>query len=263
MSPRGEPRIVVLPDADAVADAAAGRISTTLRAAVDFGGRADWATTGGSASPGIYRRLAAAPLRDDLPWRDIHVWWGDDRFVRRNDPLSNVLAADRELLRDGATMPESNVHPIPVDAAIDAGRNTAWAADAYERELHDADLPLRDGWPVLDLILIGIGPDGHLLSVFPGSSALDEAAAWVLPIPAPTHVEPHVARVTLNPRLLDVAGHVLVVAWGESKAPTMRDVLGAERDPRRLPAQLARRPGATWLLDEAAAAELPAELRRA
>jgi 6-phosphogluconolactonase len=262
MTAVGEPAIVVLSDADAVAETATGHVAATLRTAVEAGGRADWATTGGSASPGIYRRLAAAPLRDDLPWQDIHLWWGDDRFVRRTEPLSNVLPADRELLKDGATIPESNVHAIPVDAALDARRDAAWAAEAYERELREADLPERDGWPILDLILIGIGPDGHLLSVFPGSPALDETTDWVLSIPAPSHVEPHVERVTLNPCVLEVAGDVLVVVHGESKAEIVSSVFGPEREPRKLPAQLVRRPGVTWLLDEAAASGLSVELRR-
>jgi 6-phosphogluconolactonase len=262
MSPEGEPRILVVPDADAAAEAAAAHLATRLRTAVEAGGRADWATTGGSAAPGIYRRLDAPPLRDDLPWSDIHMWWGDDRFVRRTEPQSNVLAADHELLRDGATMPESNVHPIPVDAALDARRDAAWAAEAYEAELREAELPERDGWPVFDLILIGIGPDGHLLSVFPGSHALDEQRAWVCAIPAPSHVEPHVERVTLTPHVLDAAADVLVVAHGASKADILGRVFGSPRNPRELPAQLARRPGATWIVDEAAAAHLPAELRQ-
>jgi len=260
MTAGGEPRIVVLPDPDGVADAAAELIAAALCAAAGARGRADWATTGGSAPSAIYRRLVSPPLRDEVPWPDVHVWWGDDRFVRRTDALSNVLPADRELL-DRVPIQGRNVHPVPVDAALDGSHDAAWAAEAYERELRDADLPVMGGWPVFDLVLIGIGPDGHLLSVFPGSAALDEPAAWMLPIPAPTHVEPHVERVTLNPRVLDVAGHILVVVHGESKAQILGKVLGTERDATRLPAQLARRAGATWLLDEAAAAALPEELR--
>lgn len=259
----GEPRIIVAADADAVADLAVERIAAVLRHAVTARGRADWATTGGSASPGVYERLAAPPYRDELPWDDIHVWWGDDRFVRRGDEQSNVTAADEKLLRGGATVPDSNVHPVPVDAALDGGRDATWAANAYERELRSAGLPEQDGFPVLDVILVGVGPDGHLLSVFPGSPALDDEASWVLPIPAPNHVEPHVERVTLNPRLLDVARDVLVISFGGSKADVLGRVFRDAHDPHRLPAQLVRRPGVTWLLDEAAAAGLPAHAQRA
>jgi 6-phosphogluconolactonase len=123
-------------------------------------------------------------------------------------------------------------------------------------ELRAADLPLIDGWPVFDLMLLGVGSDGHVLSVFPGSAAF-ESKDWALAIPAPTHIEPHVERVTLNPAILAVARQLIVVAFGGGKASVLGDIFGAEVDPTRWPAQLARRDGATWILDRAAAASLP------
>ena len=96
-----------------------------------------------------------------------------------------------------------------------------------------------------------------MLSVFPRSPLLDEPAAWVAAVPAPDHVEPHVPRLSLNPRILEAAGSIVVVVHGSGKAAILASVLGAERDERRWPAQLARRENATWFLDRAAAAELP------
>ena len=119
-----------------------------------------------------------------------------------------------------------------------------------------ADFEVVDGWPVLDLVLLGVGGDGHVLSVFPGSAAF-KSKAWALGIPAPTHIEPHVERVTLNPAILAVAREVLVVMHGADKAAILGDIFGPEVDPTRWPAQLTRRAGATWVLDEAAAAHLP------
>jgi 6-phosphogluconolactonase/glucosamine-6-phosphate isomerase/deaminase len=183
--------------------------------------------------------------------------------VPRDHPLSNILPVDQVLLAGptpGAPIPAANIHPFPTSEAIGEARRPAWAAARYEAELRSAGLETEDDWPVFDLVLLGVGPDGHVLSVFPGSSAFDESA-WVLPIPAPTHVEPHVTRLTLNPRVLDVARHVLVVVHGAAKAEIVGTIFGDERDPRRWPAQLVRRAGVTWLLDEAAAARIPAGLR--
>jgi 6-phosphogluconolactonase len=269
---RGEPELVVVPDLDAVGAEAAARIAAALSDAVLARGRADWATTGGSLAPAIYRRLAAAPLRDAVPWADVHVWWGDDRYVPREHPLSNVKPFDDILLNVGprqagqvgpgsaaptaVTVPLEHLHPFPTTVAIGAAQGAAWCAAQVAGELARAGLEHADRWPVFDLVLLGIGGDGHVLSVFPGSPAL-VSPDLALAIPAPTHIEPHVERVTLNPAILGVARRILVVAAGAAKAPVLAEILGSERDPHRFPAQLARRAGATWILDAAAAERVP------
>src|SRR6185503_14946619 len=115
-----------------------------------------------------------------------------------------------------------------------------------------------DGFPIFDIVLLGVGSDGHILSVFPGSPLLDSDAV-VSAVPAPTHIEPHVPRISLNPRIVGVARLPIVVSHGAGKAESLASVLGPERDVRRWPAQLARREGAVWFLDRAAAAGLPAQ----
>jgi 6-phosphogluconolactonase len=275
-----EPRIEVLDDPAACSDAAAHAIARALVDAVERRGRADWATTGGSTPVGIYQVLATVPHRDEVPWERIHVWFGDDRFVPRDHPLSNVLpldqvllsasaraglsgsgadAADVEIGREpGVRLPPLNVHAPPMTRAIAVGMGVEGAGAEYDAALRAAGLPVADsGFPVFDVVLLGIGPDGHLLSVFPGSPLLDDTEAWVAAVPAPTHVEPHVPRLSLNPRILGAAGSVVVVVHGAGKATILASVLGPERDERRWPAQLARRENATWFLDRAAAAELP------
>jgi 6-phosphogluconolactonase len=258
-----------------VADAAAGtlvaaeRIAASLASAVAARGRADWATTGGSSPFGIYRRLVDPPLTETVPWPGVHVWWGDDRYVSRDHPLSNVKAFDDILLdlsgaeegtagtgRPGVPIALANVHPFPTGEAIGRARGAAWCAATLASELRDAGLPASDGWPVLDLVLLGVGGDGHILSVFPGSSAFD-ATELAMAIPAPTHIEPHVERVTLHPGIVGVARGVLVVASGADKAGVIGRAFRDETDPRAVPSRLAVRPGATWILDEAAAAEIP------
>ena len=260
--------VVVGADPAACTALVADRIAQILSDAVTERCRAHWATTGGSSSVGIYRRLADPAVVGGIPWADLHVWWGDDRFVPRDHPLSNVKPFDDGLLgigqreagsagdaAAGVPIPLDQVHPFPTTEAIGRTLGAGWCASTLASSLQDAGLETVDGWPAFDLLLLGIGRDGHLLSVFPGSSAFD-APELGLAIPAPTHIEPHVERVTLNPAIIGAARTVLVVAYGSEKAPVIADILDGDGDPRELPARLAARTGATWILDEAAAARL-------
>jgi 6-phosphogluconolactonase len=273
-----EPTVVTLADPDACALAAAERIVEVLDVAIDTNGEAHWVTTGGSSAAPIYRHLAHGSLRGELDWRKVSLWFTDERFVPIDHPKSNAKVALDDLVDASAFSGESgtgesgidvqvgrapgvrlrrdNVHIIPVSDAIAESRDTSWAAARYAEEIR-AEGPdeNEDGLPAFDLILLGVGPDGHILSVFPGSSAFD-TDAWVVGVPAPTHVEPYIARVTLNPRIVTAAHELLVVTTGEAKASTLRDVLRGEIDVRQHPAQLARRAGATWIIDRAAASLL-------
>jgi 6-phosphogluconolactonase len=261
---KGEPELVVSADPEAAARQAAGRIAAALIATVERRGRADFCTTGGNTPIPIYRLLAASPLCDSVPWPQVHFWWGDDRFVPRDHPESNVTALDEVLLggdgsTGGAPLPSANIHPFPTDRALSEFRDEDWCAARYAEEMA-AHLPLTDGnWPGFDLILVGVGDDGHVLSCFPNSRALD-SMAWTMGVPAPTHIGPHLPRVTINPRLLEAAS-VLVVTWGVDKAEAIGRVFGDVRDDRRWPIQRTRRTGAAWIVDEAAAAQIPTNLR--
>ena len=252
-----QPDLSIVPSPAAVSDAAAAFIVERLADAVRERGVAHWCTTGGSSAPGIYRALRTSPLRERLDWSRVHTWWGDDRFVPADDPLSNVLPLATILREPGAglAVPDGNVHPVPVAAVRARGGGPAEAAAAYAAELEAAGPATGAlGVPVFDLIILGVGPDGHILSVFPGSAVFD-SAAWVESVPAPTHVEPHVPRVTIHPRLVEAARAVLVATAGAGKA----DVLAAAwagGDPRELPLRATLAANATWLVDEAAAAGL-------
>jgi len=261
--------IIVVPDPESLAAVGAERVASLLSAAVGTRGRADLATTGGATPIGIYRHLVASPLVDTVPWSDLHIWWGDDRYVPRDHPYSNVKPFDDIVLgiagreegtagggSHGVPIPIENIHPFPTSEAIGEGRGPEWCASTLADELRAAPLERVEGWPVFDLMLLGVGADAHILSVFPGSTAFD-SPELALAIPAPTHIAPPVQRVTLNPAVVGVARHVLVAAFGADKAPAIARIHGPEDDPRRWPAQIARRHGATWIIDEAAAAELP------
>ena len=265
----GDPQLIVVPDAPAGATRAAAMIAEALGEAVSDRGRADWATTGGSTISSIYRALLEHSLRGRIDWTRVHTWWGDDRFVPSDHPLSNVKPFDDVLMRAGdwesvhsddprtePHIPVENVHPFRTGESIGAGRDADECARQLDVELRAGGLPETDGWPVFDLVVLGVGGDGHVLSVFPGSDAFD-ARAWAVAVPAPTHIEPHVQRVTLNPAIVSAASRVLVVANGAGKADALGHVFADDIDPRQWPAQLARRAGATWIVDEAAAANLP------
>ena len=254
----GEPEVILAPDPAGCAAVGATRLAAAIERAVAARGRADVATTGGSTPAGIYAALAARPRRERLPWATLHVWFGDDRFVPRDHPDSNVGPLDRALVAGRAPegpLPAANVHPFPVDEVMASGAGPAACAARYAEEIRAALPATANGLPAFDAILVGLGPDGHLLSVFPGSevpTGRDLAAA----VPAPTHIGPHLPRVTLHPAVLDATPVLLAVAFGPGKAAIVSRLLDGPRDLAALPAQRARRAGASWILDEAAAAEL-------
>ena len=180
------PEIVVVADPVAATGEAARRIAEALAAADAERGRADWATTGGSTVAGIYRALTETALMELVPWPRLHVWWGDERYVPRDHPLSNAkpfddIVAGIALGEEGTAgggwpgepLPFDHIHPFRAGEAIAAGRGPEWAASAMADELR-ADGPTAngEGWPVFDVLLLGVGRDGHVLSVFPGSPAL-------------------------------------------------------------------------------------------
>jgi 6-phosphogluconolactonase len=262
-----EVELVVVADAAAAVSEGARRIAAILASTIVARGRADWAVTGGSMAAGIYRALIDRAIRDSVPWANVHAWWGDDRYVPRGHPLSNVKPFDDILLGldaapagvtggpAGVAIPHAQLHPFRTTEAIGHARGAAWCAAALADELREAGPAAEQGWPAFDLLTLGMGGDGHILSVFPGSLALD-SPELALAIPAPTHIGPHVERLTQNPGIVMAARRIVVVVVGTEKAVTVADVLGPIRDPRRWPAQLALRAGATWILDAAAAAHL-------
>jgi 6-phosphogluconolactonase len=253
--------VVVLSDPEALAEAAAERVVGVLAAAVAGRGIAHVALTGGSTAVALYVRLATSARREALDWSRVELWWGDERCVPPDHAASCARLA-LDILLDigdggaGLPVPSERIHPFPVEAAIGEGLGAAWAAKTYAERLRARVPAGRDGLPVFDLVLLGMGADGHILSVFPGSAALAPGAPLAMAVPAPTHIEPHLPRLTLDPRVVTVARHVLVMCHGAVKAGRVAEVLEGPLDVARLPAQLARGDNAVWLLDAAAAAGL-------
>ncbi len=257
------PRIIVVADDTELGRRGAEYVCSSLERAIAQRGHAHLALTGGSTAIILYRAIATAPFRDRIDWRQVDLWWGDDRFVPFDHPDSNVLLAQETLLgAPGIEISVGNVHPFPIPEAEAEGTGPDGCAARYARELV-AHLPLDDhGLPIFDLVLLGVGPDGHFLSCFPGSPLVDAPAPPICAgVPAPTTASPHVPRVTCSPRLTEIARDVLVMGSGPSKAAIMNAVLAGPRDPHRHPSQIAAREGATWMLDAAAAADLPEAMR--
>ena len=264
----GEPALLVRATSALAAAAVAEVLAGALAECAAEHGRADLASTGGSTPAAVYRALLAEPLRGRVPWKVLHLWVGDDRFVPRGDPDCNLGAIDTVLLpgdpRRGlapAPVDPAHVHAWPIDAALAAGEGPAWAAARFEETLRTELATDAFGRPVFGAILVGIGPDGHVLSIFPGNAAF-EAPGWTTWAPAPAHIKPHLDRVTLTPAALDATPGLVVAAFGAGKAGIVAELLGPrhagpDRDERALPALRARRAGATWVLDAAAASGLP------
>lgn len=253
------PTVRVLVDAEGVAEAAADQIIEAATAAVAAGGVFHLCTTGGSTPAALYRALREPSRADRMPWAQTQIWFGDDRFVPRADPLSNVTPLDAQLLSAGADgarslLASSAVHPWPTTAA-----DAPTAVSAYLEELRSAGVPhTPTGFPIFDLLLIGIGGDGHCLSVFPGSPLALERAPVAAGVPAPTHIEPHVPRLSFSLGVLASARAVIALAPGAGKADALARIFSDSNAVADVPAKAALIPTATWLLDTASAVKLSA-----
>jgi 6-phosphogluconolactonase len=243
MAARDHRRVITVSDAHALAQAAADRILARVAA---NGDRVAICLTGGSSPKQLYQLLATEAYRSRIPWDRVHWFIGDERFVPANDPLNNMGAARRIFLDRNA--PASNIHPIPTDTA-----GPHEAARRYEDELksfYGADR-LDATRPLFDVVLMGVGPDGHTASLFPDYPALEETKRWVVEVPT-AHVEPFVPRVTLTLPPLNSCREMLFEVSGSDKRAILTRVLDGED----LPANRAHAMGETiWLVDNAAVPE--------
>src|SRR5882762_7815459 len=236
-------RVIAVSDSSALAKAAADRIMARIAA---NGDRVAICLTGGSSPKQLYQLLATDLYRSQIPWQRVHWFIGDDRFVAADDPLNNMGMARAIFLERCA--PASSIHAIPTDSA-----NPEQAARRYESELqsfYGADR-LDPGRPLFDLVLMGVGPDGHTASLFPAFPALDEVKRWVVGVPK-ANVEPFVPRVTLTLPTLASCREMLFEISGHSKRAILTRLFAGEN----LPANRARSLGETvWLIDQAALPE--------
>jgi 6-phosphogluconolactonase len=243
MTSRGHRDVITVADPAALATTAADRLMTRLEA---NSGRIAICLAGGSSPKRLYQLLATPAYRHRIPWDRVHWFIGDERFVPADDPLNNMAMARKVFLDECA--PHSNIHPIPIDAA-----SPDQSARRYQDELkyfHGADR-LNSAKPLFDLVLLGVGPDGHTASLFPGDPAVDELERWVVGV-AKAHVEPFVPRVTLTLPALASCREMLFEVAGAEKRAILTRVLGGEN----LPSSRAQSIHETiWLVDQAALPE--------
>ena len=224
-----------MPDADAVAEAAAGFLSSRIARAVDERGFCHLMLAGGETPDAAYRRLATVP---GVPWERVQIWFGDERAVPPQDPQSNYQRI-MDALAGPAGLDLLSVHRMEAD---DPDLEVAAARYA-------AVLPER-----IDVLVLGVGEDGHTASLFPGSPALGAVRRVVPVLDAP---KPPERRLTITPSVIGSARKVMVLAKGRGKAAALRAAIQGPWDPAVCPAQLAL--GGTWIADEEALSEIRTE----
>lgn len=249
------PEIVVEPSADVLAANIAGRLVATLFSALTARPEAHLVLTGGGIMEQVLRSLRDLPGRDEVDWRRVHVWWADERYVASDSDERNDKAAFGAGL-EALPLDRDRVHRMPAsDSGF--GDDVDAAAVSYAAELA-ACVPSEHGAedvPRFDVVLLGVGPDGHCASLFPGHPGVSERVAAVIavrdsPKPPPT-------RLSFTLRAIDAANEVWFVASGDSKANAVASAISSG-DPAQVPAAGPRaRLRTLWLVDQDAAAQLP------
>lgn len=240
------PRVQVFDDAEAVARGAAERFVELGQAAIDARGCFSVGLAGGSTPKRAYELLASEAYREQLNWSKVHIFFGDERCVPPDHSESNYRMANEALI-SRVSIPPPNVHRI--NGLGDAVAN----ASLYEDELRTFFNPAS--WPRFDLVLLGMGDDGHTASLFPGTKALVEPRAWVVA----NWVEKFGAfRITLTAPAINHAANIAFLVTGATKAERLLEVLRGALDPEKLPSQLIQPLDGSlfWLVDKAAAGRL-------
>jgi 6-phosphogluconolactonase len=204
------------------------------------------ALSGGSSPQGLYKLLTANPFKNQIPWKNTFIFWGDERFVPRDDPENNARMAHKVLLNH-VPVPSDQIFPIPT-----AGKPEDAAAN-YASTL--ISVFGENDFPQFDLILLGLGENGHTASLFPSTSVLNEKIRWTGSIYL-EEKEQH--RITLTAPVINHAKNIVFLVFGEKKAGILADVLEGPRQPHKWPAQLIKPQSGslTWFIDDAAGKKL-------
>jgi 6-phosphogluconolactonase len=242
------PIVEVLPDLTGLIDRAYDHVLRQLKGAIATHGRATIALSGGSTPKPLYEKLAAA----DLDWTKLHVFWGDERYVASDHPDSNERMARLAWL-DRVAIPAANIHPVNTSAV-----DPAVAAQQYHQVLQDFFGPAAQEFPQFDVMLLGMGDDGHTASLFPGTAALEVCDQFVTI--GQKGGEP---RITLTLPVINQAALILFVVAGANKQTALGQIFAPVADARQYPSRFIRSTGQhnlVWLLDQAAAEGIPSNI---
>jgi 6-phosphogluconolactonase len=251
------PQLVVHRDKELMAQAAAARLITKIVDAQASRGYASLVLTGGRNGNGLLAALASAPARDAVDWAHLDLWWGDERYLPEGDPERNDTQA-RAALLDSVPLDPARVHPMPASDGP-YGADVEAAAEAYAAELAKAAGPENHGpVPSFDVLMLGVGPDTHVASLFPELPAVRETERTVVgvhgaPKPPPT-------RISLTLPAIRSAREVWLLAAGEDKAEAAAIALSGAGEIQAPAAGAYGRSRTLWLLDAAAASQLPRSL---
>lgn len=238
------------PDLESVSHAAAEEFTDIGRAAIADTGRFAMVLAGGSTPRRLYERLAGTSFRAQIVWDKVEFFWGDERAVSPEHPDSNYRMANDAMLKH-LNIAETRIHRMPAEQP-----DLDTVARDYQAEIACVFDSVGDGdVPHFDLVLLGMGADGHTASLFPHADALRETKRWVVPTRMP---QSDSLRLTLTPTIINNARNVLFLVAGANKAETLAQVLNGPYEPERLPAQLIRPASGTttWIIDEDAARHL-------
>lgn len=243
--------VVVHPSPDVLAEAAAARLLTRILDIQSVRSPVHVVLTGGTVGIKTLAAVRSNPVRDAVDWTGVHLWWGDERFLPEGDAERNETQARDALIDALPTLPRENVHAMP---AAGAATDPEAAAEAYAVEL--ARFAVDDGaTPAFDITLVGMGPDAHVASLFPGNPALGvtgRPTTGVLDSP-----KPPAERVSLTFEALRASREVWVVAAGKDKAPAVATALGGAAVEAAPIAGAVGQHLTLWLVDTASASELP------
>ena len=235
------PELLVAPDASALIEMLAARLALTARQAISERGSFSFALSGGSTPKSLYQTLATPIWKEQIDWSKCDIIFGDDRAVAPDDELSNYRMAKESLLDHI----DARVHRIETES------------DDLEQAAKNYEQTLRALGSRLDVVLLGLGDDGHTASLFPGSPQLAVKDKWVTATPIAS-LEPYVRRVTLTFAAINAARHAWFLVTGAGKTARVREILRGPRDIERLPAQgVNLQSGETvWFMDASAAGAL-------